>query len=306
MSEKIKVLLHYIVYPMAIATYFRKALEQREDVELKVAGPYTGQFIPWKGGMQLLPKYDVPPDIPIPFHWNVVEYNYEVVQSQLHGWKPDLILQIDANLHFKYRPNEGYVATVATDPHVLNYDVPRSYSDKFFNMQLCYSKKGDIYLPYAYSKYDHFPVADVEKDVDATLIGLDYQQRIQWVNELRSRGLTVLFENGPVFDEARTMYNRARMGLNWSTLDDLNARAFEIPAMKLTPIMNLVPDIGRFFSQGEDYLGFTTLDEAVERTMWAHEHPVESQAIAEHAYKTVQPHTYDQRVETILQDCGFV
>ena len=59
---KIKVLLTYLVYPLAMATYFKKALEHREDVDLKVAGIYTGSWIPWNNGMNLPEKYAIPLD----------------------------------------------------------------------------------------------------------------------------------------------------------------------------------------------------------------------------------------------------
>lgn len=304
--NKIKVLLSYIVYPMAIATYFRKALEHRDDVDLKVTGPYTGAWIPWNAGMTLPQKYAKPPDLPLPFPPNIGEYNYEILISQLGDWKPDLIIQIDAGLHFKYKPISGMTVTVATDPHVLNYDVPRSYSDKFFNMQRCYSQKGDIYLPYAYSAYDHFPDDTVSKDLDAVIIGLQYPNREAWVNELRRRGVKVFAENGPVFDEARAIYNRGKIGLSWSSLDDLIARAFELPAMKLAPVMNLVPDIGLFFEQGTHYLGFTGLNDAVDQVMFLMDHPVERAEMAEAAYRNVLPHTYDSRVDQILRECGFI
>src|SRR5512138_2985321 len=212
--NKLKILLHYIVYPLAMATYFKKALQHRADIDLKVVGPYTGQWIPWTNeqnpnGMTLPKKYDEIPDIPVPFAPTVGDYNYEIVQAQLGDWKPDLVLQIDAGLHFKYKPSDGMVVTVGTDPHVLNdwYDIPRQYSDKFFSMQECYSKKGDIYLPYAYSKYDFYPDDTASKDVDAVLVGNIYAERIQWVNELRKRGLKVEHQLGVVFDEARALYN---------------------------------------------------------------------------------------------------
>lgn len=304
--NKIKVLLSYIVYPMAIATYFRKAFENRKDVDLKVVGPYTGAWIPWMGGMSLPQKYAKPPDIPLPFPPSIGEYNYEIIHTQLGEWKPDLIVQIDAGLHFKYKPVSGMTVTVATDPHVLNYDVPRKYSDKFFNMQACYSQDKDIYLPYAYSIYDHYPVEDVEKDTDAVLIGLQYPKRELWVSELRKRGIKVIAENGPVFDEARALYNRGRIGMSWSSMDDLIARAFELPAMRLAPVMNIVPDIGKFFEQGIHYFGFTSLDEAIERVVWLKEHPVQARSLADEAYWNVLPHTYNKRVEQILIECGFV
>lgn len=321
--SKIKILLLYIVYPMAIGSYFKKALEHREDVDLKVTGQYTANWMPWLNGMTVPMKYAIPPHIPLDVSPNVREVNYEMVQARLGDWKPDIIINIDANLHWRYKPTEGYVVTVGTDPHVLNdfYDVPRKYSDKFYNMQLCYSKENDIYLPYAYSTYDHFPIVDETykteyyeydviklappKDTDAVLIGMPYENRVQWVNELKKYGVSVIFENGPIFAEARTLYNRGRIGLNWSSMDDLNARAFEIPAMKLIPIMNSVPDLNKFKFY-ESTLIFSDLDGAIEQVLWAKTHPDNAKILAQEAYDAVQGQTYDARISQILKECGFV
>lgn len=311
----IKILLTYLVYPLAMATYFKKALQHREDVDLKVAGIYTGSWIPWMGGMNLPEKYAIPPDISLPLSLHTNEYPYEFVKVQLGDWVPDLVIQVDAGFHAKYKPSDGMVVTVGTDPHVLNdfYDTPRRYSDKFFNMQQVYSRAGDIYLPYAYSRYDVYPDIFDEvyepgqgKTVDAVLLGLQYNKRVEWINQLRQKGVSVIAENGPVFDEAREIYNRARIGLNWSSLDDLNCRAFELPAFKICPVMNYVPDIHQFLTPDVDYLQFATLSEAVEKVLWAKDNPDKAREIAEHGYQTILPHTFDNRVETLLQECGFI
>ena len=63
--DKIKIVLSYAVYPMALAKYFEAALRARDDVELLTVGPYTGQSIPWNGGMTLPVKYSKPPNIPL-------------------------------------------------------------------------------------------------------------------------------------------------------------------------------------------------------------------------------------------------
>ena len=302
-KDKIKVLLFYIVYPLAMGTYFRRALERRTDVDLKIAGIFTGAFIPWMGGMELAQKYVKPIDIPLPFNPNIGEVNYELVKAQLGDWKPDVIINIDAGLHWKYKPMEGLVVTVGTDPHVLNdfYDTPRKYSDLFFNMQLSYSRGADFYLPYAYDPTVHYPT-DLVKDVDSVLIGMPYEHRVQWVEALRAKGVSVLFENGPVFDEYRELNNRARIGLNWSSLDDLNARAYELAAMKLAPVMNKVSDLER---SGIECATFTTLPEAVDAVMYLKENDKARIELAELAYKSVQGETYDKRVQTILDMAGF-
>lgn len=314
-TNKIKILCLSLWYPLTMSRYFEKALQHRDDVDLKTCGVYTGQWIPWLGGMNLPQKYAIAPDIPLPFAPSVGSINYEIVKAQLGDWIPNIVLTIDAGIHWKYKPTDGLVVHVATDPHALNYDYQRTISDKFFNMQKVYSKNGDIYLPYAYSKYDFYPEQMTDetgieqpKDVDAVLIGMPYEQRVQWVNELRKRGVSVIFENGPVFDEARALYNRGRIGLNWSSLLDLNCRVFELMAMKLCPVINRVPDLGEFFQKEYDYIEFdgNNLNSAVEAVMTAKEHPDWAEAVAQHAYKAVQPHTYDARVEQILKECGLL
>lgn len=302
---KIKVLCLSIWYPLAMSRYFEKALRHNSMLDVKTTGPYTASWIPWMSGMSLPPKYAIPPDIPLPLAPNVGSVNYELVAAQLKDWKPDVVLCIDAGIQWKYKPTSGIVAHVATDPHVLNYDHQRSISDKFFNMQKCYSQKGDIYLPYAYSQYDHFPDDAVSKDTDAVLIGMPYENRVQWVKSLRERGVSVIFENGPVYDEARALYNRGRIGLNWSSMNDLNARAFELAAMRLCPVMNRVPDYIELFPDGTTCISFNDMKDAIENTLWAKKHPVESEAISQRAYDAVKHHTYDARVNQILAECGF-
>ena len=124
----------------------------------------------------------------------------------------------------------------------------------------------------------------------------------------------MLFENGPILDEYRELNNRARIGLNWSSLDDLNCRVFELMGMKLCPVINHVPDLDRLgFVDGEHYLGFggskrlSGVAEAVEKVIWAKEHEDEARQIAINAYNKViaDGHTFDNRVETILKECGY-
>lgn len=306
MEPKIKVLLLAIHYPFAIKNYFETALRKRADIDLKTVGPFTSRYIPWMGGMILPNKYAIAPTLPVPFPPNVGKINYEFVSAQLpKDWKPDLVITIDAGINWVYKPTSGYVVTVGTDPHVLNYEHARSISDKFFNMQRVYMEKSDIYLPYAYSPEFHYPDDTVSKDTDAVLIGMPYETRVQWVNKLRERGVSVIFENGPIFDEARQLYNRGRIGLNWSSMMDLNARAFELAAMKMGCVMNNVPDMNEFgfLSHAQR---FNTLGDAVEAVLIFKNNPEVCRNNAELIYQAVQGQTYDARVQQILQECGFV
>jgi spore maturation protein CgeB len=109
---------------------------------------------------------------------------------------------------------------------------------------------------------------------------MPYENRVGWVDELRKHGVSVIFENSPVFDEYRELANRASVGLNWSSMNDLNARFFETPAFGLAPVMNRVPDAHLFLTEGEDYLGFSNLGEAVEKVLYLKNNPKEIERLS--------------------------
>ena len=83
----IKVLLLSIHYPFAIKHYFENALKNRDDVELRTTGPYTGTYSPWMGGMNFPIKYAVLPTYPLSFKPNVGKVSYDLVKAKIHdGW----------------------------------------------------------------------------------------------------------------------------------------------------------------------------------------------------------------------------
>lgn len=297
----IKVVLSGIFYPMAILRYFEAALRRRSDVELTTAGMYTGRRIPWDGGMLLSADYAKSPDIrmpqgsSIPIRW---------IESRLE-FEPDLWIQVDAGFQLKGKPNRGTNIVVATDPHVLNYSLQRAQADKLFCMQQVYSRPNDIYLPYAFDPVWHRKQTDQPKDWDVILLGIHYEQRDRIVSELRSRGITVLYELGPVFEEAHQLYGRSRIALNWSSLLDLNARVFEVLGMGLPLVSNRVPDMGIFFEEDRDYLGFESVREGADKVESLLTSPKFAAKIASQGHRTVQPHTWDARITQIFEEVGL-
>lgn len=286
-------------YPMTIGRYFIAALNRRDDVNLITAGPYFSNMIPWNNWMALPQKYAIPPDITIAQHTTDIPIQF--IESQLPNIKPDLWLQIDAGFHLTGKPKHGKNVIVATDPHVLNYDKQRALADTFYCMQDCYKKPGDIYLPYAYDPIWH-SLQEEERISDVCLLGLHYHNRTLLVNRLRQSGVKVHYELGPCFDEARAICNQAPIGLNWSSKKDLTARVFELLGMGRLAVVNWVPDLPKFFEDGKDLIVFDTLDEAVEKILYYLANENELEEIASQGHKTVEPHTWDTRVETILGD----
>lgn len=301
--NKKRIVLGYKAFPFAIASYFRHALEKRPDVELFTVGEYFGDFIPWNGGMRLPLRYVKMVDLPLP--QGIAFPRWETVKEKL-PWQPDLAICVDAGFYFSTHPDCPY-AIVGTDSHVLNYDRQRTLANSFFNMQRAYIKQGDHHLPYACSPDHHYAMSDVAKEYDASLIGLHYDQRNRLVSALRDKGYKVKYDLGLVYDEYRIENNKAVIGLNWSSLQDINARTFEIMAMKQVPVINRLPNLEELgLIEGKHYLGFDTVGEAVEKVKWALENPEFSNAVALCAYQHVHTHhTYEKRIEQIFETVGL-
>lgn len=305
-------------YPLTMAAYWKRAFQRRSDVDLKIVGSYTGAWIPWNGGMELMAKYAIPPDICLGGKEALNKWHdYNIVKMQLGDWEPDLIVTVDAMCNWIARPDVRCpVVTIGTDAHCLNdyYTHARSVSDKFFNMHKFYMKPGDEYLPYAFDPTVHYWEPESEKTSDCVCIGMAYKHRTQLVDAVRATGASVIYENGPIFDEYREINNKANIGLNVASSQDLNARVFELMAMHLCPVINNVPDLKEFFTEGVDYVGFYTPEEAAYKVKKLLETPEAVESIAEQAYDNVwrytmdgyPVHSYDQRVHDLLRFMGMI
>jgi len=316
---KPKVLFHSLFYPMAIAQYFRRALELREDIDLKTVGITTGNWIPWKGGLNVPQKYAYTPDIPLPYHFASPIADFDYVKTFFNGWKPDLVLTVDASSRWLNKPDMGFVATIATDGHALNYDSPRRNSDLFANMHEAYSIAGDYILPYAYDHTCHYR-EDVPylKKYDVAMVGVEYQHRIELAQRLQAEGITVNFSNGDIFDEYRHAHQEAKIGLNWSSQNDLNARAFEVPMMGNILVTNRVSDMElprhHYFDLGYQFEGGNFdnhegksrfVPGAVEKVKYVLANLPQAYEQLEEMRKLMVNETYANRVDELLKVCGF-
>ncbi len=307
MSEKKKILLAWKSYPFTMCSYFKRALERRNDIELFTVGEFFGQWIPWSGGQEIPMKYLNQVDLPLPR--GTERPSWKSIENQL-PWKPDLVLNVDSMFHFSTKPDVPY-AVVLTDPHVLTpwYESVRPLADWVFNMQYSYLQPKDILLPYAFDKDAHQPDSSVAKEYDAVLVGLHYPNRNEWVSRLRSKGIKVNYRLGDIYDEYREENNKAWIGLNWSSLNDVTARVFEIMAMRLVPVLNRLPGLDYMgFEEGRHYLGFSSMEEAVAQVEWAMGNRPFAQQIADQAYQFVNERgmTWDNRVKQILETCGLL
>ena len=305
--NKKRIVLSGLIFPFTMLHLFWRALERREDVELFVLGPYTGDYIPWNNGMRLPTKYVKIPNLALPQQFATQSLDSRFVEVQL-PWKPDLWIQCDAGFHFSNRPNAEVVAHIQTDPHVLkeHYRRAKPMQDVNFCMQMSYMDADEKYLPYAFDPTIHFP--EEEKiEHDACLIGLHYETRDALVGALRNRGWNVHYSIGEVYDDFRKLYNQSSVALNWSSLLDLNARTFEAMGLNMPLLTNRIPDLANFFVEGDHYFGFDTVSEAVDKFAWIMSHPAEADEVASAAYRKVkEAHTWDHRVQQLLETCKIV
>lgn len=307
--SKFRVALGYLAYPFALANYYRRALERRNDIELFTFGSFHGQWTPWNGGMEIPMKYFNQVDLPLPA--GMTRPTWKTTAPQL-PWTPDLLLTVDAGFHFADKPDTPYpYVVVGTDPHVLGdwYKEVRQKADLFYSMQTSYMEEGDYFLPYAFDPWCHYSMPNSEKEYDCSLIGLHYPHRDEWVSRLTSLGIKVNYRIGDIYDEYREENNKAWIGLNWSSLEDVTARVFEICAMKLVPVLNRLPGLDKLgFEEGRHYLGFSNMDEAVEKVQWAIDNRPFAEQIALNAYNFVheKDYTYDANIRTILKDVGLL
>jgi spore maturation protein CgeB len=255
--------------------------------------------------MNLPQKYVEQPEIALSQSMASMHMHPEMLRDRLPK-DIDLWIQIDAGWHFSVRPPAKCSILIETDPHVLKrwYDLPKSYSDFTFCMQSNYMEKDEIYLPYAHDPTVHYP-EQREKEYDVCLVGLLYPQRAALIDKLRADGLSVFYDIGLIFDEYREVYNKSRIALSWSTLDDLPARVWEGMAMGNLVVTNRVPDLKHFFVENMDYLGFDTIEEGEQQILNAMMDEELCRSISKNGCKTVQPETYDKRIQTILETVGL-
>jgi len=303
--NKKRIVISGLIFPVTMLHFFWRAFERREDVDLRVVGPFSNDWIPWKGGIRLPMRYVKYPHIPLPQNLSgSVGMSPAFIQGQL-PWEPDLWIQIDAGWWLQ-KPKATVVAHIATDPHVLNYDRQRKECDVFFNMQTPYMKPGDRYLPYAYDKEIHYPIL-ADKVYNAALVGLQYETRTKLVNRLRQGGLRVYYETGIVYDEYREIYNQSDVALSWSSLLDMPARVWEAFAMSVPLVTNRVPDLSNWFVEKDHFLGFNDVDEAERQVRTLLNDPEYAAEMSENVYRKVTAaHSYDHRVNEILSVCKII
>lgn len=291
--------LHYAV--TAALEYIVRAFRRRGDWNVFTAGPFFGNYMPWKQGMYLPEDYEFPPTIVIP---PSLSYDIGAIEAQVPG-NVDLWLDVNAGFCLRGKPKHGIRTTFLTDPHVLQNMYKTNYTDYdfVFNPQPNYRMKGDILLPYGFDVEWHSPM-DVQKQYDVAMIGNLYQNRHIVYERLRGTSRSLFFEVGPAKEEARNIWNQSIVGLNWAAERDINARCFELAGIgNIIPMCNTFQGMDMFFKPGVHYVSFTTFQDFFEKLWMVEQDLPQSMEIGVNARKNVidNKHSWDDRVDQILE-----
>lgn len=303
---------HYSV--TAALMYITRAFKNRTDCKVVTVGPYPGLWMPWTkngvAGMQMPESYDQTPDIPLQYDGGIQSAPITFIENRLpDGFIPDLWLDVNAGFYLDGRPKNGLRTRFLTDPHTglrgIYNDTTHLY-DYTFNPQANYANAGEIYLPYGADSVWHKRIPDLERLYDVALIGNIYAHRVQLMNNLAGVCRT-FFELGPAQEDARRIYSQSFIGINWSSMDDLTARVFELMSLGNVPLINRVSRLNGLFEENTHYLGFSSEGEAIGKVRDILANPTEGEKIAQNAQEVIisNKHTWDDRVETILQVCGL-
>lgn len=276
--------------------YIHWGLEQAGH-KVYSCGPWSRGKIPW-GDFQYPNEYWFAPDIETP---DTPEIKASDLFDTLkrNGIKVDLFIQAADNYFVSGRAPVKTIL-IGTDPHVVDYSSYIKDVDLYVSMQDCYAN-GAYWMPYGYDPKIHVYKKKVI-EFDVVFIGLQYEHRKDVLRKLSDLGLRVYCGLGDIYKEYVDIYNKGIMAFNWSSREDLPARFWEGLAMKRLVVTNRVPDLRHLpFKDGIDYVGFSSMDEAVEKIIYYCERPDRASKIAASGNRKVQPHTYKNHLIEMLK-----
>lgn len=300
-----KILLNFRAFPMAMGRWYEFALKDLGH-KVIVAGPSMGDEVPWPNGPHHFPKYNFQPDLLLP---NVERFPLADVLSRLTG-KPDLIIQAGDTHWLEGKAPDGIKnVIVATDPHAVDMTPRLEHATHFVSMQDSYGRpynfKKYSWVPYGYYPPVHKRIPNVAKLYDAVFIGLHYPAREEYLSKMREKGFTVYDGLGQIYEEYKRIYNQGKIAFNFSSKLDVPARFWEGMAMGNLVLTNRVPELQRIadvykIKEGEHYIGYDTIDEAIELSEYYLKNPMKLVEVAEAGYKAMANHDYLKRMTNML------
>ena len=179
------------------------------------------------------------------------------------------------------------------------------------------------YLPHAYDPEVHRPREQQEHYYDVLLLGTLWTERIQLLEQVDWTGIRLklmgtwvapplpeespigkFYEGGCVPNvEAPSYYGAARICLNpfraCDGAESLNPRTYELAACRAFQLTDYRKELDDVF--GVEGVATFTPESLEDRIRYWLAHPRERNEHREHAYRAVQPHTFDARAQSLLE-----
>lgn len=295
LSNTMRILISCIHYPVSAPKFLAKALRQLGH-DVYTVGPNMGGRLPWSS--ENFDKYE--------WRSNFAPYapdNTYCFSEIGTRFTPDLIVQCDANFFMTgLTPCPNVVWAV--DNHVAAYD--KANFDVFFGAHSWgygSDKENFHWLPCAYDPQEHYQIPDAVKHFDAAMIGVMYPQRVELLNALAPHG-SILAGTGLLGKEYNEAYSHARIALISSACGDVPMRVFENATQGCLILCDRMKDLDKLgLTEGQDYIGYSTVEEAVGEFRLHGFRNEENELIASNGKVTLAAHTYEARAQTILDTC---
>lgn len=151
----------------------------------------------------------------------------------------------------------------------------------------------------------------LDKQYDVAFVGFlprklaeGQNDRLEFLDQLFRRVPNFRYGSDAFFEQAALPYIRARCGVNYSIMDDLNMRFFEVQSYGTCLVTNRDAvgwaDLG--FEEWEHFVGFRGIDDAVDKIEFLVKNPCIRERIARRGHMFVRSaHTYGHRLEQIIR-----
>lgn len=271
--------------------------------EVITVGPAVGAWLPWAEHRNLEP-YEWKPDVGCSYQRHM-QLTYEYAEAIARaGFKPDLIIQMDAQFMLEGKPDCPNVLW-AIDNHVAKYGAYDTFDRVYIAHSWGYMR--DLpqarFLPCAHDPQHHHRLDGVPRAFDVGLVGVGYEERQALVYRLLDEGVTVKAATGLVYGEYNTLYNQCKIALVRSTAGDLAMRVFENMAQGCLVVADRCRDFEKVgLVEGVHYLGYDTPDECSAQVRHALAHWQDMERIVAAAGEWVKPQTWEERAKVILND----
>lgn len=152
-------------------------------------------------------------------------------------------------------------------------------------------------FPSTTDKYDIVFVGHLQSPKTST--------RVEFLDSLYKAIPNFRTVHGLFHEDMAHQYHKARIGVNHAVRDDLNMRFFELASCGVPQLCDRrmvgLRELG--FADGIDYIGYSSTDEAIDRTKFYLAHPNNLDLMADLSHAIVRAsHTYKHRAEKMLKD----